>query len=137
MVLGQRGMRYINNYRQRCATALPIRLTRKFIHTRQNPRHPWQSWRDRWIKYLRDEGSRHSASDYLEGSEAPRKDCVLVKTKLKTRIEFSEEDMKILLDNGEVIRKIPSENVADAWKTFAHERDVSIRFKKKKIPIGY
>ena len=51
-----------------------------------------------------------------------------VLTEAKTRIGFSEEDMKILLENGEHIHDIPSENVADAWKAWACEHDVSNEF---------
>lgn len=77
---------------------------------------------------MSDEDSLHSPSDHLEGSEAPKKNDAPAGTKAETRIEFSEEDMKILLENGEHICKIPPENVASAWKAWAHEIDVSFEF---------
>lgn len=48
--------------------------------------------------------------------------------KANSRAEFSEEDMKVLLDHGKLIHSIASEDVADTWKAFASEHDVSIEF---------
>lgn len=50
--------------------------------------------------------------------------------KAKTKTEFSKKDMKVLLDHAEHILEIPSQNMANAWRAWAQDYDVSIDFDK-------
>lgn len=66
--------------------------------------------------------------DYPEGSEVPEKNDTPEGKEAKAKTEFSEKDMEVLLKRAEEIQEIPLENVANSWRLWAQQYDVSIEF---------
>lgn len=100
----------------------------------QNPRHTWQSWRDRWVKYLK----KTPGPAFVPTNAPPTPPSDQPTTEDPTQLQvkaqetqgnklFSEEDANTLLDMGEDILNIypHPENIEDAWEKWAQEHDVS------------
>ncbi|KAL8800103.1 MAG: hypothetical protein Q9182_005415 [Xanthomendoza sp. 2 TL-2023] len=95
----------------------------------QNPRHTWQSWRDRWVKKLKD--LPRSASVSKGAPPTPPADHVIETNGFPTstdksnvgRKSFTREDMEKLLCAGSDIEEILPENIKVAWSEWARCQD--------------
>ncbi len=96
----------------------------------QNPRHPWQSWRDRWIKHLSSRPRPTQAGE--DTSRAPkakeessankafdRKQDRVSKDRRKDKVKFTADDALTLLGHSEDILDIDTNNLPDAWAKYA------------------
>ena len=116
-----------------------------FTNISKHPQHPWQSWRDHWIKQLKGKASPFSLP--LNAPPTPPSDLPLVRDNLATMEEpkelkapsgitklrsasFQEEDAEALMENGASILEIHPDNVAEAWEKWAHVYDVSSSTKR-------
>ena len=97
---------------------------------RQNARHPWQSWRDRWIKYLK--GRARPAFVPTNAPPTPpldhpptRSDIEMARKSKHKKRTFSVDDVKALLEAGESIMTILPERMDEAWEAWADSDDVS------------
>ncbi|KAL8946246.1 MAG: hypothetical protein Q9222_007336, partial [Ikaeria aurantiellina] len=95
----------------------------------KNPRHPWQAWRDRWVKSLKN----LPRSTYIpqnapptppadQSLESERHPSGTPKSNLKHK-PFTKEDAEELLSVGEDIINILPEKLEDAWSAWAENRD--------------
>ncbi|KAL8834258.1 MAG: hypothetical protein Q9170_003845 [Blastenia crenularia] len=95
----------------------------------KNPRHTWQSWRDRWVKYLK--SLPRSAfvppnappTPPAERTGAASETLSLAKPQKAVHKPFSQDDAELLLENGDDIMNIHSDRYHDAWQEWAEERD--------------
>ena len=107
----------------------------------QHPQHPWQSWRDRWIKQLKGKPrpfplphnapptppsdvphvAKASAASKPPGKPQLKSDTVNASAAL-----FEKEDTQALMKHGAEILEVPPENMGEAWKSWAREYDVSV-----------
>ncbi|KAL8701785.1 MAG: hypothetical protein Q9224_000332 [Gallowayella concinna] len=95
----------------------------------QNPRHTWQSWRDRWLKKLKhlprsafvSKGAPPTppADHIIETNGSPR---IMDKRNL-SRKPFTKEDKEKLLRVGHDIEEMLPENIKDAWSEWARSED--------------
>ncbi|KAI9796427.1 MAG: hypothetical protein M1835_004092 [Candelina submexicana] len=106
-----------------------------------NPRHPWQSWRDRWVKQLSHRPPPASRSESLPPSPTseeqpnghlgstratPLRNSHQARSPSYPRVElvvkrlnFTEEDVKLLLDMAGDVEKIQPDRCEEAWGAFA------------------
>ncbi|KAL8736682.1 MAG: hypothetical protein Q9166_000048 [cf. Caloplaca sp. 2 TL-2023] len=95
----------------------------------QNPRHTWQSWRDRWVKTLKhlprsafisqNAPPTPPADQGVENSVPPK-----VAEKQQTgRKPFTEEDAQELLSAGFDIENIDPDQKKQAWSAWATSHD--------------
>lgn len=103
---------------------------RGIADTRQNARHPWQSWRDRWIKYLK--GRPRPAFVPANAPPTPpsdhppiRSDVEMARKGKPKKTTFSIDDVKALLEAGEDIMTILPERLDEAWEAWADRDEVS------------
>lgn len=100
----------------------------------QHPQHPWQSWRDRWVKQL--EGKPRPIPLPHNAPPTPPSDVpALVKRPKEPKAaaaadgdpfdSFTEADADALLSVGEDILNIHQDNTTDAWKKWSRDFDVS------------
>lgn len=96
----------------------------------QNSRHPWQAWRDRWIKQLHDkprpapaprQDSPSVHSDQGVKVNTVKKEENVLGESNKQMAMFSPKDVKNLLGHAEDILNILPENLTDAWANWASE----------------
>ena len=96
----------------------------------QNARHPWQSWRDRWVKNLKSRprpafvatnAPLTPPSDYPPAQS----DIEMARGKEKKKAIFTEEDAEALLKAGGDILNIYPDIVDEAWEEWASKSDVS------------
>ncbi|TKX21287.1 putative TRF2-interacting telomeric protein [Elsinoe australis] len=114
---------------------------------RKNPRHTYQSWRDRYIKYLSNKppptlapnGPPTPPSDFAPPTSADRAQVMPRTTGTPTQRPnvrpaqhrvpenpvskyphgFTEGDLELVMDDVEHIQNITPENIDEAWKTYA------------------
>ncbi|KAI4120043.1 MAG: hypothetical protein LQ338_007201 [Usnochroma carphineum] len=95
----------------------------------KNPRHTWQSWRDRWVKSLKDLprsafiAQNVPTTPSAEGNvdvKAPPRPVMPLKARPKP---FTKEDAEDLVENGDGIMDILPGDLNDAWSAFANSRD--------------
>ncbi|KAI4125849.1 MAG: hypothetical protein LQ347_005213, partial [Umbilicaria vellea] len=95
-----------------------------------NSRHPWQAWRDRWIKQLHDkprpapaprQDSPSVHSDQGVKVNTVKKEENVLGESNKQMAMFSPKDVKNLLGHAEDILNILPENLTDAWANWASE----------------
>lgn len=104
---------------------------------RANPRHTFQSWRDRWLKYVKFQNRELSRNrDLLARDEAPSTTDVpphvsprrtqaaapsskRVNEPLIVKNEFTDEEIEDLMDNYKDILKIDPDREQEAWNTWA------------------
>ncbi|KAL8930729.1 MAG: hypothetical protein Q9208_000270 [Pyrenodesmia sp. 3 TL-2023] len=98
----------------------------------KNPRHTWQSWRDRWVKTLKDLPRSASLSQGAPPTP-PAEHSAEVKQPLRPVTPqnarpkpFSKVDTEDLLSIGEDILAMLPENVDEAWSAWAKTRDVRV-----------
>ncbi|KAL8860483.1 MAG: hypothetical protein Q9178_003142 [Gyalolechia marmorata] len=99
------------------------------LSTLQNPRHTWQSWRDRWVKTLKilprsafasqDAPPTPPADQSVEANRSPR----VTKREKMGRIRFTQEDAKALLNHGDDIEALEPHNKQQAWSKWANSYD--------------
>ncbi|KAL8875277.1 MAG: hypothetical protein Q9192_009075, partial [Flavoplaca navasiana] len=97
----------------------------------KNSRHTWQSWRDRWVKTLKD--FPQSAFISQDAPPTPPADPSAetvglsnpVEDQMATRKPFTNEDGETLLSLGHVIEGINPDNKEQAWSKWAESHDVS------------
>ncbi|KAL9118336.1 MAG: hypothetical protein Q9187_005120 [Circinaria calcarea] len=95
-----------------------------------NPRHTWQSWRDRWVRHLKDRPrpARIPANapptppleQIAEHKVNLRQHNETKKVKAKAAI-FTDEDAKALLAQAGDILNMHPERIDDAWQKWAKE----------------
>ena len=98
----------------------------------KHPHHPWQSWRDRYIKKLKDRPQPYAAP--VNGPPTPPADLQTLDMHQleqsgapdirKIRSLFNEKDAKALLDVAGQIMDIRPESVTEAWKAWSESIDV-------------
>ncbi|KAI4156431.1 MAG: hypothetical protein L6R39_001102, partial [Caloplaca ligustica] len=95
----------------------------------KNPRHTWQSWRDRWVKNLRtlprsafisQNAPPTPPAEQSVGMQEPLKPATPLKARPKA---FSKEDGEDLMMSGEGIMNMHPDNVEDAWSAWAESRE--------------
>ena len=96
----------------------------------QNSRHPWQSWRDRWIKQFRGKPRPafipKNAPITSPRDQTPHEaDVEMRRSEPSELLPFSVAEKELLLKHGEDIENIPLENRAAAWEKWASDEDVS------------
>ncbi|KAL9000670.1 MAG: hypothetical protein Q9169_000706 [Polycauliona sp. 2 TL-2023] len=95
----------------------------------KNPRHTWQSWRDRWVKTIRDLPrsapiSRDAPLTPRAGERLePRGPPSIVEQKMAARKPFTADDGKSLLSNGQDIENLNPDSKQQAWSTWAENQD--------------
>ncbi|KAI4249448.1 MAG: hypothetical protein L6R42_008983, partial [Xanthoria sp. 1 TBL-2021] len=95
----------------------------------KNPRHTWQSWRDRWVKTLKD--LPRSAFISRDAPPTPPADQRVetsrpesfVEERMVARKPFAKEDGEKLLSVGHDIENIDPENKQQAWSQWAESQD--------------
>lgn len=98
--------------------------------TLQNPRHTWQSWRDRWVKSLKtlprstcipqNAPPTPPAERTVDANEPPR-----VGTPQQAAYKpFTTKDAEDLLEVGDDIMNILPDRSDEAWLKWAEGRDV-------------
>lgn len=94
------------------------------------PQHPWQSWRDHWIKSMKgkakpiyppNKAPPTPPSETLPQSAIDQRDGAGDEV-----IGFSTDDERALMELGQQILDLPPENVGDAWAKWAGEADVRL-----------
>ncbi|SLM36990.1 TRF2-interacting telomeric protein/Rap1, C-terminal [Lasallia pustulata] len=94
----------------------------------KNSRHPWQAWRDRWIKNLQDKPrpapiprrrSPAAGSDRAVGVDITKQRKHILGKNKEQATEFSQEDLESLLGEAEGILNILPERLSDAWAAWA------------------
>ena len=98
----------------------------------QHPQHPWQSWRDRYIKKLKGRPPPSTVLDNghltppLEPTPTTDQQGQLDNEPpgVNEKESFTQADAQILIDNGENIMNIPHEMVKEAWKQWARDDNV-------------
>ncbi|KAI4097887.1 MAG: hypothetical protein LQ344_000159 [Seirophora lacunosa] len=95
----------------------------------KNPRHTFQSWRDRWVKYLKDR-PRSAFISQEAPPTPPAEPSVDAKASSKPPTPqqarpkpFSKADAETLLSVGHDIMNILPENANEAWARWAEARD--------------
>ncbi|KAL8905048.1 MAG: hypothetical protein Q9207_002863 [Kuettlingeria erythrocarpa] len=96
----------------------------------KNPRHTWQSWRDRWVKNLKDL-PRSAYMSQGAPPTPPAEHSVENRKPLGPAIPqkmgpkpFSKVDAEDLIANGQSLREVLLENVDEAWLAGANSRHV-------------
>ncbi|KAL8742856.1 MAG: hypothetical protein Q9190_004719 [Brigantiaea leucoxantha] len=93
----------------------------------KNPRHTWQSWRDRWVKYLK--GLPRPAFVSANAPPTPPLERAdhgsEVESGVQDKVKFTQEDAEKLLGFADDILKIPPENLDEAWSKWAEAQEVS------------
>ncbi|MCJ1245299.1 hypothetical protein MMC30_002503 [Trapelia coarctata] len=91
-----------------------------------NPRHPWQSWRDRWVKYLRPAHVPNNApptppNDHAEVNTAQPVSTQPVATQAPQAAgtAFTGEDAKALLGTAKDILNVHPSQRAESWQAWA------------------
>ena len=113
------------------------------LSTLQNPRHTWQSWRDRWVKTLRDlPRSAFTSQDApptppadqsVEANRSPR----ATKQENVSRIPFTQEDAKALLNHGHDIEGLDPDDKQPAWSRWAKNYGVSAKYLTLRLSTAY
>ncbi|KAL8762086.1 MAG: hypothetical protein Q9184_001858 [Pyrenodesmia sp. 2 TL-2023] len=95
----------------------------------KNPRHTWQSWRDRWVKTLKDlprsafmsqDAPPTPPAEHSAEAKQPLRPVTPQKARPKP---FSKVDAEDLLSRGKSIIAILPENADEAWSAWAKSRD--------------
>lgn len=105
-------------------------LGARFSKQEQNPRHPWQSWRDRYQRvaptWSKNTNTRLSPvsddADSLQGPTRPERKHT---TRSRRRESFSEDEAKMLLDAGKDLLRVPPDKLNEVWGKQLHRFDVS------------
>ncbi|MCJ1478407.1 hypothetical protein MMC13_007087 [Lambiella insularis] len=89
-----------------------------------NPRHTWQSWRDRWVKILSSRSRPVRAPTNAPPTPpTDQPDVPVSKSQIRTTTPigaaFTSEDAQALLALAKDIMNIPPENLEAAWKEWA------------------
>ena len=101
----------------------------------KHPQHPWQSWRDRWVRQLKGKpcpfGVAHNApptppSDSMSVTEAPRALQSSHATSEFAFGSFTRKDVESLMQFGDDILNIEPEKKEDAWRAWAQSSNVSL-----------
>ncbi|KAI4200023.1 MAG: hypothetical protein LQ346_002454 [Caloplaca aetnensis] len=94
----------------------------------KNPRHTWQSWRDRWVKNLKDLPRSPFISQGAPPTP-PAEHSIEVRQPLRPANPqkigpkpFSKVDAEDLISNGESLTEVPPENLDEAWLAWANSR---------------
>lgn len=96
-----------------------------------NPRHTFQSWRDRWVKYVSKERRGLTqvrgadASDEIRQSPPRRPEAVLPNSKrvrepLDGKDDFTVDDSKMLMKNADSILAIDPDLEDEAWTAWTN-----------------
>lgn len=97
-----------------------------------NSRHPWQSWRDRYVKHLRHHPQPSFAVSNARPPATSIQPLIVIESKkpqngeiekLKRTKDFSKEDAIALYDRGEDILEIAPDNIKNAWEDWALKFD--------------
>lgn len=122
-------------YKQLEETVSKYRVDVSLQHNQsiQNPRHPWQSWRDRWVKHLKgthpawiSNRASPASSDHAEGSTKSERRRKTSQLKKIVTPRFSEEDARVLLKHGEDIENVHSSNAEVVWEEWTKVHNVSV-----------
>ncbi|CAL8578975.1 hypothetical protein XPA_004739 [Xanthoria parietina] len=95
----------------------------------KNPRHTWQSWRDRWVKTLKD--LPQSAFISRDAPPTPPADqrvetsrpSTVVEDQMGARKPFTTEDGRSLLSVGHQIEDLDPDNRRQAWSKWAENQE--------------
>ena len=109
-------------------------LSRRGSIAIQHPQHPWQSWRDRWIRHLK--GTKapfplpHNAPptpplDVASSTETSKIPATASDTTEDGNQSFLDDDAEALMVNGDGILNIHPDNTTEAWEAWARKYDVS------------
>lgn len=96
----------------------------------QNPRHTWQSWRDRWVKTLKNLPGSASLSEGappappVDQATEPNGSLRVADKTNMSRKPFTKSDAEVLLEIGRDIENILPDNIEQAWATWAEEDEV-------------
>lgn len=106
---------------------------------KQHPQHPWQSWRDRWIRHVKARKVRgasfslpHNApptppSDVPQTTESSKNHTTTSDTAEDDHRSFSDDDAEVLMTVGDDILNIHPDNILVAWESWTRDFDVSRR----------
>ncbi|KAM0803527.1 hypothetical protein BDR22DRAFT_945213 [Usnea florida] len=98
----------------------------------KHPQHPWQSWRDRWIRHLKDRAVPftlpHNApptppSDVPPTIDSSRNRATTSDTGEDEYQSFSDDDAEALMINGDDILNIHPDNITEAWESWTRDQD--------------
>ncbi|CAD6584188.1 MAG: hypothetical protein ASARMPREDX12_001547 [Alectoria sarmentosa] len=98
----------------------------------KHPHHPWQSWRDRWIKYLKGRAAPfalpHNAPptppfDVPATYGSSKNPATTSDTADDDYQSFADDDAEALMVNGDDILNIHPENITEAWKSWTRDHD--------------
>ncbi|KAL9598498.1 MAG: hypothetical protein Q9219_004471 [cf. Caloplaca sp. 3 TL-2023] len=98
----------------------------------KNPRHTWQSWRDRWVKTLKNlprsafipsNAPPTPPADQTVDANEPSTATAMRQAMATT---FSKEDAEALFAAGDDIINILPDRLDDAWSAWASSRDVCL-----------
>lgn len=102
----------------------------------KHPQHPWQSWRDHWIKSMKGKArpiyppnnAPPTPPHDLQTTEAgPVQGATVQSNAAEVEFDnFSQQDADALLEQGQNILDVPTGSVADAWAKWASEVDVRL-----------
>ena len=124
----RRVMRSTSSWSKKYACSCRALSSSLTLNVLQNSRHPWQAWRDRWIKNLQDKprpapilqrGSPAARSDQAVGVEITKQRKHIPGKTKEQATEFSQEDLESLLGEAEGILNIHPERISDAWAAWA------------------
>lgn len=96
------------------------------------PQHPWQSWRDRFIRHLKGTAAPfplpHNAPptppfDATTVTESSKNRATTLDSTEDDYQSFSDEDAEALMLNGHDILNIHQDNITEAWKSWTRDHD--------------
>ncbi|KAF2837662.1 hypothetical protein M501DRAFT_1018038 [Patellaria atrata CBS 101060] len=105
--------KWVKDYELRGGRALGNEIYKQL--EAKNPRHTWQSWRDRYVKKLQFQPP--SPQNPAEAPPTPYSDGIL---DLRT---FSASDFHGLLTSGHQIEKVPLENIGEMWEAYSQAEE--------------
>ena len=95
----------------------------------QNPRHPWQSWRDRFVKYLK--GTRPDFSvqhipvlEHRTVEREPKNRRDKLPNKSTRKVDFTSEERNLLYELGKDILEIDPAQIKAEWEMWTTKYDV-------------
>ena len=123
--------KYISNWKCRYGYA-GFAWHQSITDHQENSRHPWQSWRDRWIRHLKGRPRpalvpANAPPTPPSDHPPPQSDIEMSRRPQQEKSTFSNEDAEALLEIGEDILNIQPEGIEYAWEAWASKHDVCIR----------